>query len=167
MLYVCTHAHISVRIRHFHCCKLGWRQISFCSLYQWDTLGVNGNPFTTELSCIKAHVRINLTVFYRCCRITNLEFIFIPTGSLLTFPSTLKLAYTFCTHLHFRLRGGDSSSSPSGTGDSSTNSLRLEHGLVVVGFVIGFGLVFAVGLVYAKVQRVRRFKLLENISSKP
>ena len=156
MLYVCTHAHIGVRIRHFHCCKLGWRQISFCSLYQWDTLGVNGNPFTTELSGIMAYVRINLTVFYRCCRITNF-----------TFPSTLKLAYTFCTHLHFRLRGGDSSSSPSGTGDSSTNSLRLEHGLVVVGFLIGFGLVFAVGLVYAKVQRVRRFKLLENISSKP
>ena len=35
---------------------------------------------------------------------------------------------------------------------------------MVVGFVIGFGFVFAVGLLYAKVQRVRRFKLLDNAS---
>ena len=37
---------------------------------------------------------------------------------------------------------------------------------MVVGFVIGFGFVFAVGLLYAKVQRVRRFKLLDNASGK-
>ena len=41
-----------------------------------------------------------------------------------------------------------------------------DSGLVVVGFVIGFGFVFAVGLLYAKVQRVRRFKLLDNASGK-
>ena len=44
--------------------------------------------------------------------------------------------------------------------------IRLEHGLVVVGFVIGFGFVFAVGLLYSKVQRVRRFKLLDNTNGK-
>ena len=50
--------------------------------------------------------------------------------------------------------------------DGNGGGLRLEHGLVVVGFVIGFGFVFAVGLVYAKVQRVRRFKLLDNANGK-
>ena len=50
--------------------------------------------------------------------------------------------------------------------DGGSQGLRLEHGLVVVGFVIGFGFVFAVGLLYAKVQRVRRFKLLDNASGK-
>jgi hypothetical protein len=49
--------------------------------------------------------------------------------------------------------------------DGGSQGLRLEHGLVVVGFVIGFGFVFAVGLLYAKVQRVRRFKLLDNASA--
>ena len=50
--------------------------------------------------------------------------------------------------------------------DGGSQGLRLEHGLVVVGFIIGFGFVFAVGLLYAKVQRVRRFKLLDNASGK-
>ena len=52
--------------------------------------------------------------------------------------------------------------SPKNNEDKADQGLRLEHGLVVVGFVIGFGFVFAVGLLYAKVQRVRRFKLLDN-----
>ena len=49
---------------------------------------------------------------------------------------------------------------------NSGGGLRLEHGLVVVGFIIGFGFVFAVGLLYAKIQRVRRFKLLDNANGK-
>jgi hypothetical protein len=46
------------------------------------------------------------------------------------------------------------------TGDEK--SLHLTHILVVVGFLIGFSMVFGVGLVYTKVIRVRRFKLLDN-----
>jgi hypothetical protein len=34
--------------------------------------------------------------------------------------------------------------------------------LIIVGFLIGFSLVFGVGLLYTKVIRIRRFKLLDN-----
>ena len=45
---------------------------------------------------------------------------------------------------------------------SDDHSVPLTHALIVVGFLIGFSLVFGVGLLYTKVVRVRRFKLLDN-----
>jgi hypothetical protein len=45
---------------------------------------------------------------------------------------------------------------------SDDHSLHLTHALIVVGFLIGFSLVFGVGILYTKVVKVRRFKLLDN-----
>ena len=66
--------------------------------------------------------------------------------------------------MYFRSKGVQSTNG--NEDDTSESGFRLEHGLAVVGFVIGFGFVLAVGLVYAKVQRVRRFKLLDNTDGK-
>ena len=52
--------------------------------------------------------------------------------------------------------------SKTATAASDDNSLNLTHVLIVVGFLIGFSLVFGVGLLYTKVIRIRRFKLLDN-----
>ena len=69
--------------------------------------------------------------------------------------------------MYFQIHFSSNNGNPSKDNDNENGGgLRLEHGLVVVGFVIGFGFVFAVGLVYAKVQRVRRFKLLDNANGK-
>ena len=69
--------------------------------------------------------------------------------------------------MYIQIHFSSNNANPSKNNDNENGGgLRLEHGLVVVGFVIGFGFVFAVGLVYAKVQRVRRFKLLDNANGK-
>ena len=69
--------------------------------------------------------------------------------------------------MYIQIFFSSNNANPSKNNDNENGGgLRLEHGLVVVGFVIGFGFVFAVGLVYAKVQRVRRFKLLDNANGK-
>jgi len=36
------------------------------------------------------------------------------------------------------------------------------HGMAVVGFVIGFSLVFLIGLLYTKVIKMKKFKILDN-----
>jgi len=46
--------------------------------------------------------------------------------------------------------------------EGESTGLDLTHSLVIIGFVIGFSIVFAVGLLYTKVFRMKRFKLLDN-----
>ena len=78
----------------------------------------------------------------------------------------LSLSLNYLDDIHFYFYSSKNGFPTKNDESTSGQGLRLEHGLVVVGFVIGFGFVFAVGLLYAKVQRVRRFKLLDNTNGK-
>lgn len=72
--------------------------------------------------------------------------------------------FNLLTSLLYRHSNDAKNSSKPSSSENTGSSfvLRLEHGLVVVGFLIGFCFVFGIGLIYTKVHQMRRFKLLDN-----